>query len=51
MKQTEIFAELRENRFTNWQEWNKEECKDFVRSHFNCSTYIAKKVASEIIYW
>ena len=51
MKQTEIFVELRENKFTNWQDWNKEKCKDFVKSYFNCSDYTAKEVASEIVNW
>ena len=51
MKQIVILSSLRESKFKNWQNWSEGECKDYIKSNYSCSDYIAKEVAKEIINW
>lgn len=34
--------------FNNYNHWSKKEIAEWVKSNFNCSAYIAKRVASYI---
>lgn len=52
MKETteSILLNIRSNGgFNNhWRHWNEKEIAQWVKSNFNCSTYVAKRVASYI---
>lgn len=46
MKTQEILKNIRENGgFNNFRNWNLEEKKEWVKSNFPCSNYVAKNVA------
>jgi phosphoserine aminotransferase len=49
MNTNEILTYIKENGgFDNFRNWNNEQKKDWVKSTFNCSNYIAKKVSEKI---
>jgi len=46
MKTQEILKNIRENGgFNNFRNWNLDEKKEWVKSNFSCSNYVAKNVA------
>lgn len=49
MKTTEILSNIRGNGgFNNWRNWNKKEIAMWVKANFNCSNYVANKVAERL---
>jgi len=49
MNTNQILTYIKENGgFDNFRNWNNEQKKDWVKSTFNCSNYIAKKVSEKI---
>jgi hypothetical protein len=49
MKTAEILRNIRENGgFDNFRNWNTKEKAEWVEANFNCSTFVAKRVASLI---
>jgi len=46
MKTNEILKNIRENGgFDNFNHWNKKEVGEWIKTEFNCSSYVAKNVA------
>ncbi len=49
MKTNQILKDIRENGgFNNFNKWSKKEVKQWVKSTYNCSNYVAGKVADAI---
>lgn len=49
MTTTEILSNIRGNGgFNNFNKWSKKEIAEWVKSNFNCSNYVAKKVAEQL---
>lgn len=49
MTTSEILSNINSNGgFDNFNKWNEKQIADWVKSNFNCSSYIAKKVASQL---
>ena len=50
MKTKEILKNIKENGgFRNINHWNKKEVADYIYSNFNCSKYVAKNVALNLL--
>ena len=44
-----ILSDIRDNGgFDNFRKWNRKEIATWVRYTYNCSVYVAKKVADDI---
>lgn len=42
----EILTYIRENGgFSNFNHWNKKEIKQYIKSYYNCSDYIANEIS------
>lgn len=49
MKTDEILKNILENGgFDNFNKWNYEEVIEWVRANYNCSRYVAERVAVQI---
>lgn len=50
MKTEEILDSINSNGgFDNFNHWNRKEIAEWVRSGYNCSYYVSKKVAEKLI--
>ena len=50
MKTMEILKSIESNGgFDNWQHWNEEDVAEWVYYNYECSKYVAKRVASYLI--
>lgn len=50
MRTNEIISNIISNGgFDNFNKWNTKETEDWIKASFNCSTYVAKKVANHLI--
>jgi hypothetical protein len=47
MKTNKILSEINNNGgFDNFRKWNFNEVKDWVKNYYNCSNFVAKRVAT-----
>ena len=50
MKTSEILENIRDNGgFDNFNKWNRQQIKEWVKSNFPCSWYVANKVSFKLI--
>ena len=50
MRTQEIVAEINGNGgFDNFNHWSKKEVAEWVKANYPCSSYVAEKVAEEIM--